>query len=357
MSWRVASGRIALVFAFLSAMETVIDETPESPRKNRRFGTAGGLLLVLVLAAAAYGAWWAWSSRAPAADAGPDLSPEAIDARLLEAEQALVALRRTHQGLEQRLTDTTARTGLLREEVLGVGQRAALLEDSLRELSAQTSEGRESLRLDEAELLLSLAQARLAVAGDLPGAIRATALARDAMDPLTDPQYISLRQTLGQELAALRALPSDPRSQAAGELDALQASLPGLASRAPGTPGDTAGSGSRWQRLSDAIVQVRPSSSQDLISPADRSTGEAALGLELALVRTALDRRDEAAFRSGLQRVDAWLVRLYAENDALRERRERLAELQTLALSPDLPMHGAGLQQLRDLRRGRPEPR
>ncbi len=338
-------------------MDTVIDETPESPPGRSAFGVAGWLLLVVVLAVGGYAAWWAWSSRQPVAEAGPDLSPEALDARLLEAEQSLVALRRTHQGLDQRLTDTTARTGLLREEVLGVGQRAALLEDSLRELAAQTGEGRESLRLDEAELLLSLAQARLAVAGDLAGAIRATTLARAALEPLTDPQYISLRQTLGQELAALRALPADPRSEAAGELDALQASLPHLASRTPGSPTAAGRSGSRWQRLADAIVQVRPSSSQDLISPSDRSTGEAALGLELALVRTALDRRDEDAFRSGLQRVDAWLVRLYAENDALRDRRERLAGLRSLPLSPDLPMQGAGLQQLRDLRRGRSEPR
>ena len=37
------------------------------------------------------------------------------------------------------------------------------------------------------------------------------------------------------------------------------------------------GNGSGWQRLLDAIVQVRPSSSQDLISPADRATGESSV--------------------------------------------------------------------------------
>lgn len=333
------------------AVDTVLEPRPESPSARRPFGALGWLMLLLVVAALAAGGWHAWRTLGAEAPEGPDLSPEALDARLLDAEQAVVTLRRTQQGLDQRLTDTTARTGLLRDEVLGVGQRAALLEDSLRELSAQASEGREALRLDEAELLLSLAQARLDVAGDLPGAIRATAMARDTLEPLTDPQFINLRQTLGQELAALRALPADPRSVAAGELDALQASLPRLASRAPGAP-PASGTGSGWQRLLDAIVQVRPSSAQDLISPADRATGEAALGLELALARIALDRRDEAGFRAALVRVDQWLQRLYAEDATLRERRERLAALGTLDLSPDLPMSGSGLQQLRDLRRG-----
>lgn len=334
-------------------MDTVLEQSPDSPAPRRAFGAIGWLLLLAVLAAGSYGAWRGWERFAPVADDGPDLSPEALDARLLEAEQTITTLRRTQQNLDQRLTDTTARTGLLRDEVLGVGQRAAILQDSLRELSAQAGEGREALRLDEAELLLSLAQARLGIAGDLDGAVSATALALEVLEPMTDPPFISLRQTLGQELAALRALPADPRAEAAGELDALEALLPRLTSRAPGAPGATGGPRPGWQRLMDAVVQVRPSRQRDLISPSDRATGEVALGLDLALARTALDRRDLAAFRASLQRVDQWLQRLYANDATLRERRQRLAALGKLALAPDLPMQGASLQQLRDLRRSR----
>ena len=178
-------------------------------------------------------------------------------------------------------------------------------------------------------------------------------MAREVLEPMTDPQFISLRQTLAQEISALRALPADPRDEAAGELDALEATLPRLSSRAPGAPPAAAEGGSRWQRILDALVQVRPSSSQDLISPADRATGEATLALELALARTALERRDEAAFRASLTRIDQWLQRLYADDATLRERRERLRALAGRTLSPALPDAGAALQQLRDLRRGR----
>jgi uroporphyrin-3 C-methyltransferase len=332
-----------------TALDTVLDDSTEPSPAPRRSGAAGWLLLVvLLLAAAAGGVWW-WQQRTPA-DPGIDLSPEALDSRLLGVEQAVTTLNREQSGLEQKLTDTTARTGLLRDEVLGLGQRAAILEDNLHELSLQASEGRETLRLDEVELLLGLAQARLRIAGDTDGAIRATALARDAMTTLTAPQYISLRQTIGQELAALRELPADPRREAAGALDALQASLPTLVSRGPGEPLAAAAHGSGWQRLLDAIVQVRPSGAQDLVSPADRATGEAALGLELALVRTALDRGDESAFRNGLQRIDQWLTRLYAEDAQRTAIQARLAELGQLTLTPELPTLGAALQQLRALR-------
>jgi uroporphyrin-3 C-methyltransferase len=237
--------------------------------------------------------------------------------------------------------------------MLGVGQRAALLEDSVRELSSSKRDAAQSLRLDEAELLLTMASERLQLAGDMNGAIRATALADGVLSSMRDPALLNLRQTLAQELAAMRALPKDPRVDAAGELNALEAMLPQLAASGPARPAssDAAPSGSGVQRLLDALVQIRPSGEQDLLSPADRSAGEAALLLEIALARTALDRGDQAAFRASVQRMDSWLRRLYADGPLLRERRARLQKLSTLPLTVDLPIAGSTLQQLRELQR------
>jgi uroporphyrin-3 C-methyltransferase len=305
-------------------------------------------LLLIVLGVIA---WKFWPAPAVHADVPVDLSPEALDARLLQTENSLTTLHRTQETLNQRLTDTSARTGLLRDEVLGVGQRAALLEDSVRELSSSKRDAAQSLRLDEAELLLTMAAERLQLAGDMNGAIRATALADGVLSSLRDPALLDLRQTLAQELSAMRALPKDPRAEAAGELDALEAMLPKLAATGPATPAqhDTAPEGAGFERLLNALVQIRPSGEQDLLSPADRSAGEAALSLEIALARTALDRRDQTAFRLSVMRMDSWLRRLYAEGPLLRERRAHLQKLATLPLAFDLPVAGSTLQQLRAL--------
>ena len=210
------------------------------------------------------------------------------------------------------------------------------------------------LRLDEVELLLALAQQRLQLAGDLAGAVRATELARGVLASQNDPDLLDLRQTLDQELAALRALPSHPATRAAAELDTLEAALPTLESQAIARDTRPADAGS-LRELVDALVQVRRSGDAELISPADREGGRAALALELALARTALARADQGAFRQGLARIDGWLARLYPDGPALREHRARLARLGTLALSYDLPVAGSSLQQLREWRRNRAE--
>lgn len=336
-------------------MESLTDTaTPAAPAAPRRWPVYLLLLAVVAAGGAAAYVYGPWFKPAPTT---PDvLSPEALDRRLLEAEQALAGMRRSQQSIDQRVTDTRARTDLLRDEVLGVSQRSAIIEDNVRELAAANRDSRDALRLDEAELLLGLAQTRLQVAGDLAGAVHATALAETALAALTDPQWVNLRQTLADELAALRSLPADPRMQAARELDALEAALPELA--APSAGFDVEGQPKPGlERLLDALIQVRASGAQDLLAPAERGAGEAALALELALARSAMAQRDDARFRASLSRIEQWLRRLYVDSPALQTQQRRLAELAAHSLAPEWPALGNTLKQLRELLRpARPQP-
>lgn len=342
----------ALFYVSFSMSNPLPDVTP-SPTLSHRWRNRfwWGLLLLLALLTGGL----LWKTRIPqtiTAETTLDLSPEALDSRLLQAEAALASLQRTQATLSQRLTDTRARTNLLRDEVLGVTQRSALLEDSLRELSNSRHPGEMALRLDETELLLTLAQERLLLAHDLAGALRATELADGTLSSLNDPTLINLRQTLAQELSALRSLPKAPQAIADEELNQLEAQLPQLSVGVltqPTKPNKPLTQNSGFQRLLNALIQVRPSGEQDLLSPADRNAGEAALSLEIALARTALDRHDQAAFQQSIKRMDQWLQRLYADSPLLRERRARLKKIAVLTLNYRPPLAGSTLEELRSL--------
>jgi len=332
-----------------------VDQTSPAAPTRRLPGALWVLLLIATLLAALFG-WKTWGgAHAPPAHADADLSAEALDARLLEVEAAQEAARRTASAQEQRLVDTRARTGLLRDEVLALTQRASLLEDSVREAGQGSRDGVAALRLDEVELLLTIAQQRLQLAGDLGGAVRASELAAAVLATQKDPALIDLRQTLDQEIAALKALPPAPRVSAEGELDALEAVLPRLGGQdALGAGrGSDAPANAGWRRLLDSLVQVRRSGDQDLLSPSDRQAGGAALALEISLARSALANGDETGFRRALARIDGWLLRLYPDGPLLRERRARLAKLRALELRYDLPIAGAALKQLQALQHER----
>ncbi|GAA5066803.1 uroporphyrinogen-III C-methyltransferase [Lysobacter panacisoli] len=314
--------------------------SPAAPRRSR--GWAWLLLVLLVAAAGGYG-WMQWQARS---DREREAALDA-DQRVEALQGRIDAIRRDQRAQLQRLQQADATNRVLRDELLGIGQRAALIEDTVSKLADPDLHGAQALRLDETELLLSLGQQRLLIAGDLEGARRAYALAGHVLDGVVDPAYLSLRQTLQQERAGIEALGTEPRVRAMAELDALAQTI----TAAPVEPTATSTPDAPWWRRAFAgLIDVRPSDRAVAVQPADRIAAAAGLQLEISLARAAAERRDEAGFRAALQRAETWMARLWPESPTLHEQRARLRAIATRPLSLTLPTLGSTLQQLRQLR-------
>ena len=314
--------------------------TSPSPAPARRTSALAWLLLLLLLPVAAWLGWQAWQAR----EAAHSAVAAGAEQRLAALEGRIGTLVENQRAQAKRLQQADATNRVLRDELLGIGQRAALLEDSIGRLADPDTSGAQALRLDEVELLLAQGAQRLQLAGDLDGARRAYALAAQLLDGIADPGYIDLRQALAQERAALEALGSDPKLAAAGKLEAFAASLPML----PATARPTGATDLPWwQRVASRIVEVRPSDERLAVEPADRAAGLAALQLELALARASIERRDADGYRAALTRADAWMPRLWPDSPQLRQQRKALQSLRTLPLAVDLPTLGTTLQQIR----------
>ncbi|HZH44027.1 MAG TPA: hypothetical protein VEY50_08110 [Lysobacter sp.] len=311
--------------------------TPVPATRPRRLGIALLLLLVLaVLAVLGWRAWVRYDTRQRAELIGTDQRLGALDARI-------DGLRRDQRALVQRLQQADATNRVLRDELLGIGQRAALLEETVTRLADPDRHGAQALRLDEAELLLSLALQRAQLGGDVPGALRAYALAAGVLEGVNDPAYLSLRQTLLQERAALETIALAPRVRALAELDAFARTLTapraaGAAERAPPQPW--------WRRAFAGLIDVRPTERTVARDEADRATALAALQLEITLARAAAERSDRDGYRAALVRAEGWLRRLGA-SEAQRTRLRTLAEA---PLALDVPTLGTTLEQLRRMR-------
>lgn len=320
---------------------------PASPSSHvpARRSRSGALLLagllLLGLAVAGWFGWQHWQAQQLRAQDRAQLQQQALDARV-------EVLLRGQRAQAQRLLRAEATNRVLRDELLGIGQRAALLEDSVSRLADPDRDGAQSLRLDEVELLLGIGQQRLQLADDVNGARRALALAAPLLTGIEDPAYLSLRQTLAQELAALDALGADPRILARVLLDQLDSGLraiPAITSRAT--------IHAPWyERLLERVVRVQPTAGATLGERTDREAALAAAQIELSLARAAVERRDAAGLASSLRRIDAWLQRLLAGSPTLQQQRQVLGELRALSLSARAPLAGTTLQQLRTLRGG-----
>ncbi|TQM16897.1 uroporphyrin-3 C-methyltransferase [Pseudoxanthomonas sp. 3HH-4] len=320
----------------------------EEPSPPRRADGAGRLITVaLVVLAIGVGAWrgWVWWQ---ARNAEEQTAQSAAMQRIEALEARTDALRRDQRAQAQRLLDAAATNRVLRDEVLGLGQRGALLEESVAKLTDPNRHGAQALRLDEVELLLSQAAQRLDIARDLDGARRAYALASGTLDGMDDHRLLNLKQTLAQERAALDALGAGTQAASLTQLGALADALAGL-------PRDNmvdaqAHARPAWQRMLAPLVDVRPTRDTTLVAPDDRATADAALQIEISLARAALERGDAAALRVALARIATWLPRLWPDSPQRRQVQVQLRTLQQ-APAPTRPaVLGSTLQQLRALR-------
>ena len=317
--------------------------TASSPHAASRTPRRGGRvwLLLLVLVAVGGGFWYSDQQRTKRERASDIESAQRLEA----LESRLDRLRGDVRGHSQRLQQADATNRVLRDELLGMGQRAALLEDNVAKLADANRQGAQALRLDEAELLLTLGLQRLQLAADLDGARRAYALAAGVLDGVDNPGFLNLRQTLTQERAALDALNADPRRTALQRLDALAEKLPDPAvlPRAL-TPSANA---PWWDRVLARLVSVRRTDAPTALASDDRSAGDVALQLELTLARTAIERRDVTALRAALERADAWLLRLWPASPQRRALQNELKTLRDAPLALDIPTLGSTLEQMR----------
>jgi uroporphyrin-III C-methyltransferase len=321
-------------------VSTSTDETP-APRR-RRSPLPGFVVLVLLVAmlAALYVGWRRWREHEAA---------DAVDARqqIDALSERLNAIRGEQRSNSRRLQQADSLNRVLRDELDGISQRAALLEDTVDKLADPDRHGAQALRLDEAEMLLVLGGERLHIAGDLDGARRAYALASGVLDGIDDAAYLSLRQTLLQERTALDALGADPRVKAIAQLDTFAQNVTAPATR---DARETRANTPWWQRAFGNLLQVQPTDRAVAVQPADRAAALAGLQLEITLARAAAERRDTVAYRQALNRADNWLQRLAPDSVALAEQRAKLRNIAAMPLSLSVPTLGSTLQQLRQLR-------
>lgn len=324
--------------------------TVEGERVTRRWPW---LLALLLLGGGVIGTLYAIHAAREAdnEDALLRSQTDALSKQVHALQAELATLRQEQQRVGQRLDATAAGSKVLREEILGMGERAALLEEAVARVSQARMGGESTLRLNEAEFLLTLGAARLELYRDAGATISAFALADDALAGLDDPTLATLRQTLAGELTQLREMAPDPRLAIRSELAELSRQLTQLPMR-DGAEESTEAADSRLGALFGRLVTVRRYDPEDsLLGPSQRQAALATMTLQLELAQTALDLPDPPAFQAALQRLSDAIGALFDPADATVQRwASRLAQMREMRLQPELPALGATLRELRNLR-------
>lgn len=332
-----------------------IDTDPAPATGKAGFGKWVFVLILLALLAGS--GWWLWEhvqelrARAAVAAEQSDLI-DALRQQVNELDSRIAQNHQSQRNLASRMDDVAGTNRVLRNEMLGVAERAAALEEAVNRLADSRESSATNLRLDETEYLLRIGQERIELFGDAAGAARAFALADDVLAGLDDPGFAGLRQTVAEELTLLRSAPVAPRQRVLARLDTLLSGIDRLPVRPTDSSVQEGGDASTLRSIVSRLVTVqRVDQGGATLSPARIAAQRAALDLDLGVARAAAERGDQAAFQAALQRAAAQLERAFdPEATEVRKAVEQFETLARESLEARMPELGASQRELRALR-------
>jgi uroporphyrin-3 C-methyltransferase len=310
----------------------------------------GGLALVLALVAlivTGYGGWRLW--RMQQGGQRDSQARAKIHDQFLQLKSSLADQARENQSLKQQLTDAQQHGQALQAQLQSLSERSRSLENTVAGLTARAESGHDAIRLDEAAMLLQLADERYALFHDGDGALRAYAMADKLLAQVEDPAYTAVRQTIATERKALAATHPGQRHGDLDTLSRLREAVDDLPLKTVAAVGEGTGKGfwSRVRKAFSGLVQVRR---EDAFTPTRRALARQLVALDLARAQAALLAWDVDAYRKALVRADQRLGHDFdTQAAAVRDVRAQIARLGSQSIPP-APQLGAALEELNNLR-------
>lgn len=306
--------------------------------------------IVFALAALALGAYdyWLWQKHMP------------VSAQLTK-DQSVIASRLG--GLERQLQLTqSALAKETRAREIAEAEHGAL-NTAMKSVSSKLGRTTIGWRLAEVEYLLTIANHRLVLGQDKKTAIAVFETADQRLKAIGDPSLLSIRQSISDELSALKSM-IDPditgMALSIGSLITGVEFLPLIDKKrvAPTANVDNYKKPLSWDEIPKAVwedvkslVRVRRHQQpvEPLLPPKEAWFLQQNLRLKLEQARLSLLRRDTKQFRQYVSEANSWIESFFdVESPTVRNASLALMALMKVELQPKAPNVSGSLQLLRE---------
>lgn len=342
--------------------ESIEHTPPPTPRPPRRRAPGLAILAILVaLAALAVAAWSVWRLHRFTQD---ELAVRQHDATTIAALQSQLAAgdEQARTG-DHRLAKLESGLDDLRATTQGMDRRIANLETAYTNLSGQQQSAQDTVRLNDAEMLLRTGAQRYELFHDSSGALKAYSQAIEILAQVQNPAYAPVRASATTERDALAAVAPPSRQAALDTLSRLRGKVPSLplasaeaAASASSVPPPKPGFWSRVGNAFSGIVKVSRDTGK-AVTLADARFARQTLALDLAQAQEALLAFDDATYRAALQRAAAALASQFDGSDAtVKDASAQITNLLAQHGGGPVPKLGGALAQLQSLRASQPAP-
>lgn len=328
---------------------------PKPPKPRGRPPGLASIAIIVALVALAVAAWSVWrlqrATQAEQAARQQDAATiAALATRLAANDQQSQTGNHRIGALESGLDD-------VRSSVQGLNRRLANLETAYTNLSGQQQSGRDTLLLNDAEMLLRTGQQRYELFHDSAGALKAYSQAIEVLAQVQNPAYAPVRASATTERDALAAAAPPSRQATLDSLSGLRGKVASLPLAEPESMTPSSGKPGFWSRVGSAFGSiVKVSRENGRGGPlADPRYARQTLALDLAQAQESLLAFETPDYQTALQHADATLAAQFDGNDAgVKDFATQLRNLLAQHATGPAPQLGGALAQLQSLRASQP---
>lgn len=270
-------------------------------------------------------------------------------------------------SLERKITDFSER----HTEKLGL--TADKLEKSIRYLNRQFGKTRSDWLVADAEYLISVANQRLHMSGDIKTAMLALEAADERLRESGDAGVFKVREAVAKEISSLKAIKTADIVGTFSKIRALEEKIEKIPVFMPHSGSAVVQKskeeterdvrdidsllGSAVKDLKDLVEVRRTDRPMDVVlKPEEVQMLRQELGLKLELAGLALIQRNEKLYQENLSSSEDWLSKHFdTESDLTQAVITEIGNLKNTSINVDLPDTGRSLKLLRDITRLRLE--
>jgi uncharacterized protein HemX len=357
--------------AEIHQQQGLVAEESKKIRRSRTGMWFGVVILLTIVAVASAGYYFFMQLRDRQEGLGGEVKGELskqvhdYQAQLNAIQSQLAALGADIAGKDTHFTKTVADFSQLHSDKLESTRKE--LNESIRFIQRQLGKTRGDWLMADAEYLLSIANERLHLIGDLNTTREALEAADQRLRESGDAGAIKIREQIAKELGLLRgiSLPDLVGLYAAiqtleSRVDKLDLFLPysGKPLTTSSEVHDHAGENTEEHKLLDAaisklqgIVTIRHSDQpvKEILTPEQAQFIREQLRVKLEMVKVSLVQQNEALYLSSIADAKSWIELHFTKNEEARAFLGELNRFGAVKITSQFPDISLSLKMLRDI--------
>ena len=370
-----------------TVQEPVTPDKVQSPKKSRSLAWVGYMVLSGVIALAAGGWFLLQELRSSQEGLGGQITDKThqvqeVTHQISSVQSEIAALHSQVATLQSQLFGNDAkierRLGDQVEQIEAkLSSTRGDLANAMQQIQRQLNRTRGDLLITDAEYLLSVANQKLNLVGDVKSVLAAMEAADQRLHESADPAVYKVREALAEEMAAVRKIQAPDLVGLSSQLIALEKKVPALPLLLPhaGTvkqhekakeeqqsKADEQGQEEQGDAFDSALrgfkdlVTVRRTDQpvEALLAPEQVEVLRQLLLLKLESSRAALLRNDEQLYRDSLATATDWIGQHFdtaaAETKSMLDALNSLADRSFSVAYPDISKSMIMLQNIEKLR-------